>query len=181
MDWITIIKSGLISIHGIDYDLTHLQKKIFPVEIEATSKFQAIKTNIIVTYTSHCTSIGTNKCPVDFDSIGQCYKIVDDRGDERKFDYERYGYSKKLPEIFREIVDKKCYQTIYRNYLVVKSKTNTMPKYYHVFFRIKRTGSCLDIRVDSAYPIETLQTGKNRPIRGSVLLAKTFRRENIRV
>lgn len=181
MDWVSIIKSGSISINGVKYSLEHLQKVQKVIQIPATDRFQAINTTLLISYSSHCVSYDPKTPDFDFDKIGQCYKIIDQHGICRVFDAERYECSKYLPAIFSDIVTKKCYQTINRNFFIIEV-INDIGKtmHYHIYFRVKRVAKKLEIIVESAYPKDRALKSGDRLVRGSVLLAKMYRGEKIK-
>lgn len=182
MDWPSLLIQGEIVIDKNRYDLCHLRSYDFPFIIPATAKYAEIKTNIIVNFSSHCVSVGPKDQPFDFSTIGESHKIIDHRNVERKFSIERYIYSKNLRSIIEQIVDKKCYQSGYRNYFIVELKNEiNFKNNYHIFFVTKRHGNFLEITIESAYPKDELQLSRYRSIRGNVLFAKVFRREKIRL
>ena len=182
MDWPSLLIQGKIVLGEKLYDLCHLRSYEFPLIIPATGSYSEIKTNVIANFSSHCVSVGPKDHPFNFSIIGENHKIIDHRNIERKFSPERYEYSKRIPTIIEQIINKKCYQSGYRNYFIVELKNEAgLRKNYHIFFVTKRHGNSLEITIESAYPKEELQLSRYRSIRGNVLFAKIFRREKIRL
>lgn len=182
MDWPTLLVQGKIVLGENSFDICHLRPYKFSLIIPATGSYSEIKTDVIVNFSSHCISNGPKDQPFDFSIIGENHKIIDHRNIERKFSYERYAFSKDIRKIIEQMVNKKCYQSGYRNYFIVElNNQSDLKKNYHIFFVPRRHGNSLEITIESAYPKEEFQPSRYRSIRGSVLFAKIFRREKIRL
>jgi hypothetical protein len=90
------------------------------------------------------------------------------------FDHERYGFSKLLPELIRNIGNRKCFFAKYDNFVLELPEGIPADSEYWVFFFVecadKREGHALNLIVQSAY------VGKRERSPGGRLAKKiTFR------
>jgi len=181
VSWQRILTEGFITIESTRYDLLHLRDSIYDIVIPPSPGHNKITTKMYVRYSSHCTSIGSKGEPFDFDVLGQEYKIVDERKIERKFCATRYTLSIMLPEIFQDIMSKKCFHTARSNFLIVEYASNGRSNNYLVFFSVTKDADRLKVYVESAYLDEFGSSQRDlRAIGAKVVLAKKFRGETIK-
>jgi hypothetical protein len=94
---------------GQRYDLSHVYPFKFDYVLPARQQFAERIVSIQVSFTSHAF---TRKCEVD-ETPHPHYCAP---GEVRRFDHERYGFSKLLPELFRNIGNRKCFFAKYDNF-----------------------------------------------------------------
>lgn len=125
-----------------------------------------------------------------FDELGAECLVVDDRGDTRCFCDQRYAWSKYLPSVFANFLDRRCFFTGHDNWLTIElldAQGNQIE--YEIFFSLTLQGChFLRLYVESAYvrdahhQLAKPKHFKHRAkIKASVLLAKKLRGEPIHI
>lgn len=134
---------------GQRYDLSHVYPFKFDYVLPANAQFAERIVRIQVSFTSHAF---TRKCEVD-ETPHPHYCAP---GETRLFDHERYGFSKLLPELMRNIGNRKCFFAKYDNFFVLELPEGIpADSEYWVFFFVeradKREDHALNLIVQSAY------------------------------
>src|SRR5262249_40148600 len=141
MQWHQLLKQGHVDIDGRRYDLTHLLAGVVQFTIPGTGKFPALPVSMQVEYTSHCVSFGAagSNEPFDFTSLSPARRVVDHRGAERVFCFDRHRWSMQLPRIIATLDSHICYFTGRENWLAIELIDDEGRRCeYEVFFRLRR-------------------------------------------
>lgn len=121
MQWCLIKQRGFHQVEQTVYDLSHLQDVQHCFNIEATDRYAAVEGRLLVQYSSHCISFGAKQGQVlNFDELGAERLVVDDKGDARCFCDKRYAWSKYLPSVFANFLDRRCFFTSHDNWLTIE-------------------------------------------------------------
>lgn len=190
MLWDKLKNQGHIVLNGETISLSHLADKEYSYTIEKTAKHPEQVLNVLVQYSSHCISLAPKRDEkIDFSGNNSERKIFDGRV-YRCFCDNRYELSKFLPDIFTDLLNKKCIFTGKENFMMVEIITKDFKRLdYEIFFSVSqyKERSSLKIYVESAYVrdgnyIDSRPKPKNRKdkIKAKVLLAKKARGEPIR-
>lgn len=190
MDWNVVKNNGYKEVDGNRQDLTHLSDCIYNFTINATEKYPSTDIDVLVQYSSHCVSWGSEQNQeIDFSIHGEDRRVIDDKGNHRCFCDSRYELSKKLPEIFSSLLRYKCFFTGRENWLIIEIIDSFGNRdEYEIFFNLTRQGKkMLRLYVESAYvrdehsEIRKPANFKHRDkIRASVLLMKKLRGDGVR-
>ena len=134
---------------GQRYDLSHVYPFKFDYALLANQHFAECIVSIRVSFTSHAF---TRKCEAD--EVPHPHYCAP--GEARVFDHGRYGFSKLLPELFRNIDNRKCFFAKYNNFFVLELPEGIpADSEYWVFFFVERAGKdeehALNLIVQSAY------------------------------
>jgi hypothetical protein len=129
--------------------LSHVYPFKFDYVQPASQQFAERIVSIQVSFTSHAF---TRKCEVD--EVPHPHYCAP--GEARMFDHERYGFSKLLPELFRNIGNRKCFFAKYDNFFVLELPEGIpADSEYWVFFFAERADKddehALNLIVQSAY------------------------------
>lgn len=190
MDWWRLKNQGYIEIDGTRYDLGHLEKFEFPFSIPATGRLPRVTGNVIVRFSCHCISAGAQHGQtLDFNQIGQEFKIVENDGRERRFSLSRYALSHQLLDIVHSLPGgRDCFFNGREKWVTVKvqNKGGEIVDYQMYFSLRYASSNTLLLFVESAFiPERNRQVVRRRrmkrrgKVRGSTLFAKTLRRESI--
>lgn len=153
---------------GQRFDLAHLYPFKFDYLLPAIQQLAERIVGIQVSFTSHAF---TRKCEIDETP----HTHYSPPGESRIFDHERYGYSKLLPELIRNIGNRKCFFAKYHNFFVLELPEGIPnDSEYWVFFFVERADKgeqhALNLIIQSAY------VGKReRSPRGRMAKKITFR------
>jgi len=190
MKWKNIKSNGFIEVDGNRYDLSHLQDATYNFTIEATEQYDELNFNVLVQYGSHCVSWGPDEGQlIDFSVHGQDKIIIDETGIHRCFSDDRHTLSLNLPDVFRTIINRRCYFTGRQNWLTIEvlGAGGTM-KDYEIFFNLSRWSSgMLRLYVESAY-VRTQRGLSNKPshfrkngkVYAKTLFSKKLRKKPLR-
>ncbi len=130
---------------GRRYDLSHVYPFKFDYVLPANKQFAERIVRIQVSFTSHAF---TRKCEVD----EKPHPHYCSPGEARIFDQERYGLSKLLPELIRNIGNRKCFFAKYDNFFVLELPEGIPDdSEYWVFCTDKCEMHALNLIVQSAY------------------------------
>jgi len=134
---------------GQRYDLSHVYPFRFNYVLPANQQFAERIIGIQVSFTSHAF---TRKCAAD-ETPHPHYSAP---GEARMFDRERYGFSRMLPELIRNIGNRKCFFGRYDNFFVLELPEGIpADSEYWVFFFVERAATAeehaLNLIVQSAY------------------------------
>jgi hypothetical protein len=134
---------------GRRYDLSHVHPFKIDYTLPANAQFAARVVRISVSFTSHTF---TRKCEAD-ETPNHHYCSP---GEARIFDQERYELSKLLPELIRNIGNRKCFFAKYDNFFVPELPEGIPDdSEYWVFFFVERADKgemhALNLIVQSAY------------------------------
>jgi hypothetical protein len=134
---------------GRQYDLSHVYPFKFDYVLPANQQFVERIVRIQVSFTSHAF---TRQCEVDETP----HPHYCSPGEARIFDQERYGFSKLLPELIRNIGNRKCFFAKYDNFFVLELPEGIPDdSEYWVFFFVERADKgemhTLNLIVQSAY------------------------------
>ena len=134
---------------GQRYDLSHAYPFKFDYVLPASQEFVERVVGIQASFTSH---VFTRTCEMDETPHRQYCS----HGELRVFDHERYRFSKLLPDVFRNIGNRKCFFGKYDNFFVVELPEGVpADSEYWVFFLVeradKREAHALNLIVQSAY------------------------------
>jgi len=108
--------------------------------------------------------------------------LYSDRRETRIFDFHRYELSKKLPDIIRELGQRKCFHTgTKRNFFTVdiQSQNGNVVK-YEIYFKVSRSKKHKDrltVFIESAYTRDESRRSnqpKKKPIAFSVIAHNTL-------
>jgi hypothetical protein len=187
--WFRYLQQGHIEVARQRYDLSHLRGRTVALAIFATARYPSVQLSIEVEFTSHCVSFGPKADKVlDFNSLGFDRRIVDHRGVERAFCFDRYRWSLSLPELVRSLNVEYCNFTGWGNWLVVRLLDDRgRLRDYEIYFQLRRHGAnTLRMVIESAYIREPGSPGPGIPharkgrIRFQVMAAKIARGESPR-
>jgi hypothetical protein len=134
---------------GQRYDLSHVYPFKFDYILPASQQFAERVVGIQVSFTSHAF---TRECAAD-EAPHPNYCAP---GEARRFDHERYKFSKLLPEIIRNVGNRKCFFAKYDNFFVFELPEGIPDdSEYWVFFFLERAEKgeehALHLIVQSAY------------------------------
>lgn len=193
MKWIDALMQGHITINGQHHDLSHLLRKNFTLELEATSGFPASEIIVSVDFTSHCVSYGERKdgSPLDFSTPDLKQMLLyDHRHKPRCFCPIRYRQSHSLPAIVDRLPSAKCFFGAYENWFVVNDLDDAGQRVeYVVFFSVQRDKNVkngLLITIESAYAPDGgaaaigYPKDRRKEMKFKVLAAKRVRGEQVR-
>ena len=134
---------------GQRYDLSHVYPFKFDCVLPASQQFPERIVSIQVSFTSHAF---TRDCEAD--EVPHPHYCAP--GEARRFDHERYKLSKLLPDIIRNIGNRKCFFAKYDNFFVFELPEGIPgDSEYWVFFYVERADKgeehALHLIVQSAY------------------------------
>ena len=132
-------------------NLGHLNPLDIQVKIEAYNNHPPMNITLTFFFTNHCYTEGVK----DNENVPPHMLLEDHNGNPRKFCYDRYHMSLRLPDMLRQIHDKKCMFTGKQNWLVIQIEdSGGKPQEYHIYFNLKkhrRNKNGLFITIQSAY------------------------------
>jgi hypothetical protein len=156
------------------FDLTHLHPCAMEFERAAEHEKPAVIFKMDVTFSLHCFS---RRLP----ESGPYDKRLEysDPSETRLFDFDRYELSKRLPEIVRDLPQRKCRHTGHGNYFSVEIiRENGTTVEYDIFFKVtKPAKSRLALHIQSAYVRDANFNScrpSGKPIRFLVILHNTL-------
>ncbi len=142
MKWQAAIIDGKI------FDLAHLHPFCFSLHLAAQRNLPAVTFEIDVTFGLHCFTEETKP--------GDCIALhYSDMRERRTFNFERYQFSLRLPEIIRTLATRRCYQGKYNNFMTFEIMRNGILVHYQVYFQVTKSRNMpgrLTLFVQSAYP-----------------------------
>ena len=131
-------KYSLSHVHPFEWEFTALAAAKRP---ERTYRLQ-------ITFSMHTFTRGLKK---DENVPDLLYR---DSREVRAFDFVRYELSKKLPDIVRELGDRRCYHTHHRNFFTIELVDESgRSNEYEVYFKVSKASrkGWLNLYVESAY------------------------------
>lgn len=133
---------------AIEYDLEH----IHPFEFEFTAPAAARRPERIyklqVLFSMHTFTRGLKQDEYVPDLL---YR---DNREVRAFDFLRYELSKKLPDIVKQLGERRCYHTNHGNFFTIELvDENDQQNDYEVYFKLSRANrkGWLNLFIESAY------------------------------
>lgn len=161
------------------YDLSHLHP--FEIEIvqEAVNGKPDRRYCIQVLFSMHCFTVK---------ELSEDALRYSDSRETRRFCFDRYELSKRLPGIIRDIGNRKCFHTPHNNYFLVEviqedgNKTE-----YEIYFKLSRSGKkkLLNLFVESAYVrdqrYKVSKAKRRKPIRFVILARNVEEKRPIKV
>jgi hypothetical protein len=160
-----------ISRDGTQHTLSHLHPFRFVVELPEGKGHPARTVSVQVGFSTH-----TFTCDVKDAPAG--HELYDYDREQRAFDFERYGWSKKLRDITKGLERRKCYVAKREAFVTVEMTGVPTGLEYRVFFKTRKAGTAeIDLIVQSAYlgPKEFRPYGQTRqPIGFRVIVSRTL-------
>jgi hypothetical protein len=168
MLWQELLRRGHIVVHGKAYELDHLLSKVVEITIPTSGAFPERKISMLVEYLSHCVSFGpqSEDEPLDFEMLGQSRRMIDHHRAERAFCFDRYRWSKHLPESIAALNNEKCFFTPHKNWVIVKGLDDLGNRVdYEIYFRLRKgeTKGTLRMVVESAYVRDRNRASPGKP------------------
>ena len=133
---------------GIEYGLTHIHPFEWEYTAPAATKRPERTYRLQVTFSMHTFTRGLMP---DEHVPDLLYR---DNREVRAFDFLRYELSKKLPEIVRELGDRRCYHTHHGNFFTIELVgEDGQLNDYEIYFKVSRssTKGWLNLYIESAY------------------------------
>lgn len=137
---------------GVEYDLSHLHPFDLSFTAPASDKRPERVYNLQITFSMHTFTRGLKKDEYVPDLL---YR---DNREVRAFDFVRYELSKKLPEIVRELGNRRCYHTNHGNFFTIELvDENGEAEEYEVYFKVSKASrkGWLNLYIESAYTRDT--------------------------
>lgn len=135
---------------GTTYDLSHLDPFDWHYTTEATDKLTAIKYKFQVTFSMHCFS---RKPLVNEQVTGNMWYPWP--REQRIFCFDRYEFSKQLPDIIQDLGGRNCWHTHHGTFFTIEVTTKGVQKTeYEIYFDVTkatRKGNWLNLVIQSAY------------------------------
>lgn len=162
-----------LTVHGTLFDLSHLEDLACSVELALSG---GSKKQICVTFrfSNHCYTRGTTT-----GEEADPMRVVMDGSRIRVFSERRYELSKQLPDLMRDLPNRKVYKTPHHNLIHLTMVDEHGAKTdYLIALSLKRQGKSSEmlVVVESAYPLDTIEDKKkyDKPIRFIVALTRAF-------
>ncbi len=136
------------------YDLSHVHPFRYSLTLAAMPNHPAREVEVRVGFSAHTFTVGCQPPEVAHPHYSRPQ-------DPRKFCPVRYELSRQLPDIMRNLEQRKCFFTNYKNYFVVEMP-DALPRglEYWVFFDVRHAGErgAVLIFVESAYAGDATKT-----------------------
>jgi len=144
---------------GVRYDLSHLHPTTITYLQPAQEGKPERAYKVDVIFSLHCFTRGQLQ-----DEKRDKHLCYSDNRETRIFDFERYGLSKGLLSVVKELMNRPCYQTGKDNFVVIdridsQERIISYEIYFDVFLAARKV---LTLRIISAYPRDEEKFG-NRP------------------
>ncbi len=170
------------TIGGKVYELDHLYPFFFDFKVSAADGSWQQTYRINVEFSMHCFTrrLAKDESLEQFDER----KFSDSR-ETRLFDERRHHLSLRLPQLIREIGERKCFHTGHKNFLTVETVDDRgISVDYSIYFNVARSGNRagLTLYVETAFVQDKRERPRwpRKPIRFSVIAYNVLRNKPIR-
>lgn len=136
--------------NGVRYELNHLDSFEHVYEKPAQGDKPAVEYRVFVYFSDHCFT--ERQKPGDDPLLKYPHSPP---AKPRTFDVARYELSKKLPDLVRNLMGRKCFHTYHGNYFIIEITTHEGVRVeYEVYFKPYREQSDRQLRlvIESAFP-----------------------------
>lgn len=133
---------------GDEYDLAHVHPFEWEFTAPASSKKPERTYQLQVSFSMHTFTRGLKQG----ESVPDL--LYRDSREVRAFDFLRYELSKKLPDIVKELGERRCYHTHHGNFFTIDLvDENGQSDEYEVYFKVSKASrkGWLNLYVESAY------------------------------
>lgn len=167
---------------GVVYDLTHLHPKRLTYRQPAKDNKPERVYEVDVIFSMHCFTRGVKQ-----DEKPDRNLLYADSRESRVFDFRRYGLSKELPAIIKELHRRKCHHSGKGNFFVVEVITREGEHLdYEIYFEASRNTKrgAINLYVQSAYVRDAAHrsnTPKKKPIGFTIILFNILNNKPIKI